>query len=224
MTLPMCEESPHSTYATRVHLQQIPTTTTTTTSSTATTTTNTNTSTSFSLPSAPIPKLTDILNDNVDPKSIYSKPNFLKFLIEKHCFENYDLLTHIESLKLNFDTYKRHNSTSTWCAIYDQFFETDIVNLPADVTLNLSKFKLPNLKTLNSIEKTLLNFLRDSYYEFLSVNKPIYINQFQKSSSTPSTSTSAETCFTKSNNYHSSTDSDLDSNSISSNDSNLINK
>lgn len=218
MTLPMCEDATsldlgsHQNYAIRLKQLQSLSSTVPTLSS------NSSSSNSFST----IPKLTDILNDNVDPENIYSKPQFLKFLLEKHCFENYDLLTHIKSLKLNYDTLKRRNSINIWAAIYDQFFETDIVNLPADLTQNLSKSKLPNLKILNSIEKTLLNFLRDSYYEFLSLNKPLLIKnnntQIKNSNlTTHSTSTSAETCFTKSN-YIS------DSNSISSDDSNIINE
>lgn len=152
----------------------------------------------------PIPKLGEILDDQVNPESVYSKINFLKFLVDKHCIENYEFYTELDSVLRNHELFKRFNSTSEWFSIYNQFIETEIINLPADITLKLSKNSLPALYLLNKIEKIIMNFLLASYYEFISYTKDMISAKIRTSSSC-STSTAnsanntASSCFTKPN-------------------------
>lgn len=135
-----------------------------------------------------VPKLLEILNDKIDPTSNYSKINFVKFLVDKHCIENYEFYTELLSIVENYDFFKRHNSTSEWFSIYNQFIETEIINLPGDIVLQLSKNHLPCLSVLNKIEKIILNYLLASYYEFISDYKLSKNNDISTSSSTTNSS------------------------------------
>ena len=152
----------------------------------------------------PIPKLGEILDDHVNPESVYSKINFLKFLVDKHCIENYEFYTELDSILKNHELFRRYSSTSEWFSIYDQFIETEIINLPADITLKLSKNSLPSLYLLNKIEKIIMNFLLASYYEFISYTKDMLSAKIRTSSScststTNSANNTASSCFTKPN-------------------------
>lgn len=142
--------------------------------------------------------------DQVDPESLYSKINFVKFLVDKHCIENYEFYTELASIIENYELFRRYNSTCEWFSIYNQFIETEIINLPADITLKLSKNSLPCPFLLNKIEKIILNFLLASYYEFILYTKDLASAKVRTSSSC-STSTSNSTnnttnsCFTRLN-------------------------
>lgn len=183
------------------------TTTVTTTPTTTSTTTTTTTSNSETL----IPKLGEILNDEVEPKCIYSKINFMKFLVDKHCIENYDFYSELKSIINNYELFNRYNSTSEWFSIYNQFIETEIINLPADITLRLVKNKLPCIGLLNKIEKIILNYLLASYYEFISYNKYNLLEKNNLISFSTSIESSVNntdySCFTKLNNSLLSPDS-----------------
>ena len=135
-----------------------------------------------------IPKLEDILNDSIDPESAYSKLNFLKFLIAKHCIENYECYTELQSLFLSYDKLKNNNLTSNWIVFYNTFIAREIVNLPADVVCLVSKNCLPSRNILRKMEKILINFLYISYYEFVSINKQKIPNRSSTFSSNISTS------------------------------------
>lgn len=116
----------------------------------------------------PIPSLIDILNDKVDPDSKFSKINFLTFLVDKHCIENYEFLTELNAILLNYEFYKKYHSTAEWFEIYSKYIESDVINLRADVVAKLLKTKLPCIKTLKTIERTIVNYLLNSYYEFIN--------------------------------------------------------
>jgi hypothetical protein len=120
---------------------------------------------------SPVPKLRDVLNDRVNPDCCFSKINFLKFLVDKHCIENYEFFSELSSIIDNYQVFKRYNSTSEWFCIYNQYIENETINLPASLVLELSKKQLPSLAKLQKIEKIILNYLLASYYEFLTATK-----------------------------------------------------
>lgn len=136
-----------------------------------------------------IPNLLDILNDKVDPDSKFSKINFLTFLIEKHCIENYEFLTQLNSILLNYEFYSKYNSTSEWFEVYSKYIENGVINLRADLVANLSKMKLPCIKTLRKIEKVIINYLLDSYYEFINYNGVIEVIEVSNDDLSDETST-----------------------------------
>jgi hypothetical protein len=140
-----------------------------------------------------IPKLLDILKDEVDPDSKFSKINFLKFLVDKHCIENYEFLTELEAILTNYDIFKRYNSTSEWFSIYSQYVETDIINLPADLISKLPKMELPCFNLLKKVEKIIVNYLLNVYYEFISFNTvpTVLINNNNNTNNSTPTSTSS---------------------------------
>jgi hypothetical protein len=120
---------------------------------------------------SPVPKLREVLNDRVNPDCCFSKINFLKFLVDKHCIENYEFFSELSSIIDNYQVFKRYNSTSEWFCIYNQYIENETINLPASLVSELSKKQLPSLAKLQKIEKIILNYLLASYYEFLTATK-----------------------------------------------------
>lgn len=149
-----------------------------------------------------VPKLGEILNDQIEPEMVYSKINFLKFLVDKHCIENYDFYIDLKAIISNYDLLQHHGSTMEWFSFYTQFIESEIINLPADITLRLYKNTLPCINFLKQIEKIILKYLLSSYYEFISYSKGLLSVEKNKTSSCSTSITNnteeANSCFTNS--------------------------
>lgn len=110
------------------------------------------------------PQLLKVLQDKVPQQSPFSKPNFIQFLVCKHCVENFECYSEISNIISHLDS----NPIKQWSKLYIEYIENDSLNLPESISNCISKFEIPDVNILNEILDVLVNYLFTSYCEFTS--------------------------------------------------------
>lgn len=110
------------------------------------------------------PPLVVVLADEAPHGCPYAKVNFIQFLAEKHCIENYDSYAEIAHIHASIEA--GGNPIKQWTALYAEYVETDKLNLPESITSAVSKFTLPSPTMFEEIKAVLMGYLFTSYSEF----------------------------------------------------------
>ncbi|ODV95987.1 hypothetical protein PACTADRAFT_80065 [Pachysolen tannophilus NRRL Y-2460] len=120
--------------------------------------------------------------------SPYSRNNFAKFLLNRHCLENLEFYLEIERFQQLSHPIEKEYS---WKFLSSNFIEADSpkeVNLPSSVKNELVSSLIPTNEALEEATKVIVNLLHDGYVEFTSSKIREHNESLQKQSSDKSIS------------------------------------